>query len=133
MDSYVAICRLAPRDRRCLAPREQAVEMLATRYLRIGPRTSHAAHPDQLHRTLRGTTPRISVAHCQTPVHLLPAGDERANIELRGGHVNALTWGVFPGREIVQPTVVDPASFRTWKEEAFELWLSSVSSAPRRA
>ena len=24
----------------------------------------------------------------------------------------AVTWGVFPGREIVHPTVVDPVSFR---------------------
>lgn len=28
---------------------------------------------------------------------------------------NAVTWGVFPGKEIVQPTVVDPESFKTWK------------------
>lgn len=35
---------------------------------------------------------------------------------------NAVTWGVFPGREIIQPTVVDPVSFRAWKDEAFELW-----------
>jgi methylenetetrahydrofolate reductase (NADPH) len=35
----------------------------------------------------------------------------------------AVTWGVFPGREICQPTVVDPVSFRVWKDEAFALWL----------
>lgn len=29
--------------------------------------------------------------------------------------VNAVTWGVFPGREVIQPTVVDMASFRVWK------------------
>ncbi|XP_065842527.1 methylenetetrahydrofolate reductase (NADPH)-like [Oscarella lobularis] len=34
----------------------------------------------------------------------------------------AVTWGVFPGKEIVQPTVVDPASFHSWKDEAFALW-----------
>lgn len=34
----------------------------------------------------------------------------------------AVTWGVFPGREIIQPTVVDPVSFKVWKDEAFELW-----------
>ncbi|CAG0897498.1 unnamed protein product [Darwinula stevensoni] len=34
----------------------------------------------------------------------------------------AVTWGVFPGSEIIQPTVVDPVSFKTWKDEAFELW-----------
>ena len=27
----------------------------------------------------------------------------------------AVTWGVFPGREIIQPTVVDPIAFRSWK------------------
>ena len=28
---------------------------------------------------------------------------------------NAVTWGVFPGKEIIQPTVVDPISFLYWK------------------
>ena len=28
---------------------------------------------------------------------------------------NAVTWGVFPGKEIIQPTVVDPISFMSWK------------------
>jgi len=37
-------------------------------------------------------------------------------------HVTAVTWGVFPGQEIQQPTVVDLASFVAWKDEAFELW-----------
>ena len=27
----------------------------------------------------------------------------------------AVTWGVFPGKEIIQPTVVDPDSFLIWK------------------
>ncbi|CAL5398197.1 unnamed protein product [Camellia sinensis] len=36
--------------------------------------------------------------------------------------VNAVTWGVFPGKEIIQPTVVDPSSFMVWKDEAFEIW-----------
>lgn len=37
---------------------------------------------------------------------------------------NAVTWGVFPAKEIIQPTVVDPVSFPIWKDEAFELWHS---------
>ncbi|XP_059307486.1 probable methylenetetrahydrofolate reductase (NADH) [Lycium ferocissimum] len=36
--------------------------------------------------------------------------------------VNAVTWGVFPAKEIIQPTVVDPSSFMVWKDEAFEIW-----------
>jgi len=37
---------------------------------------------------------------------------------------NAVTWGVFPGKEIVQPTVVDAESFVVWKDEAFAVWKS---------
>ena len=32
--------------------------------------------------------------------------------------VNAVTWGVFPAREVIQPTVVDPQSFLVWKARA---------------
>lgn len=34
---------------------------------------------------------------------------------------NAVTWGVFPGKEIVQPTIVESTSFLAWKDEAFQL------------
>ncbi|TPX35953.1 methylenetetrahydrofolate reductase [NAD(P)H] [Synchytrium microbalum] len=47
-------------------------------------------------------------------------GDLRTNT--KGDGPNALTWGVFPGQEIVQPTVVEAVSFMAWKDEAFELW-----------
>jgi methylenetetrahydrofolate reductase (NADPH) len=36
--------------------------------------------------------------------------------------VIALTWGVFPNREIIQPTIYDSEVFLVWKDEAFELW-----------
>lgn len=39
------------------------------------------------------------------------------------GRANAVTWGVFPGREVVQPTVVEFQSFLAWKDEAFAAWL----------
>jgi methylenetetrahydrofolate reductase (NADPH) len=43
--------------------------------------------------------------------------------------VNAVTWGVFPGKEIVQPTVVDTSVFvNVWKDEAFALWKSQWQS-----
>lgn len=38
---------------------------------------------------------------------------------------NAVTWGVFHGCEIKQPTIVDPISFQAWSEEAFGLWKES--------
>jgi methylenetetrahydrofolate reductase (NADPH) len=38
------------------------------------------------------------------------------------GGITALTWGVFPNREILQPTIFDPSTFLVWSEEAFSLW-----------
>ncbi|TLS27918.1 hypothetical protein PpBr36_01602 [Pyricularia pennisetigena] len=39
-----------------------------------------------------------------------------------GGSTNAVTWGVFPGKEIVTPTIIEEVSFRAWSEEAFGIW-----------
>ena len=36
----------------------------------------------------------------------------------------AVTWGVFPNKEIIQPTIVDTRSFLVWKDEAFNLWIN---------
>ncbi|KAG0220573.1 hypothetical protein BGX31_010837 [Mortierella sp. GBA43] len=47
-------------------------------------------------------------------------GDLRTNSQNDGP--NAVTWGVFVGKEIVQPTIVEVVSFMAWKDEAFELW-----------
>ncbi|KAJ3128671.1 hypothetical protein HK098_003878 [Nowakowskiella sp. JEL0407] len=47
-------------------------------------------------------------------------GDLRTNTQDDGP--NAVTWGVFPGQEIVQPTIVEAVSFMAWKDEAYELW-----------
>lgn len=35
---------------------------------------------------------------------------------------NAVTWGVFPGKEIITPTIIEEVSFRAWSEEAFGIW-----------
>lgn len=47
--------------------------------------------------------------------------------EFNGGckTVTALTWGVFPNKEILQPTIFDHDSFVVWSKEVFELWTSS--------
>jgi len=47
------------------------------------------------------------------------AGDLRTNTHSEGP--NAVTWGVFPGKEIIQPTIVEAISFMAWKDEAYEL------------
>lgn len=54
-------------------------------------------------------------------------GEVLTNVHTERG-VNAVTWGVFPAKEIVQPTVVDPMSFMVWKDEAFALWNSQWQS-----
>ena len=45
--------------------------------------------------------------------------------------VNAVTWGVFPGKEIVTPTIVEEVSFRAWCEEAFGIWAEWEAVHPR--
>ncbi|CCE83153.1 Piso0_003725 [Millerozyma farinosa CBS 7064] len=35
--------------------------------------------------------------------------------------INAVTWGVFPGEEILQPTIVEKVSFLAWKDEVYRL------------
>lgn len=35
---------------------------------------------------------------------------------------NAVTWGVFPGKEIITPTIIEEVSFKAWSEEAFGIW-----------
>lgn len=36
--------------------------------------------------------------------------------------VHAVTWGSFPGKEIVTATMVEEVSFRAWVDEAFGIW-----------
>jgi len=45
--------------------------------------------------------------------------DLRTNTQSEGP--NAVTWGVFPGKEIIQPTIVEAVSFIAWKDEAFAI------------
>ena len=49
------------------------------------------------------------------------AGDIKTNCR---DQVSAITWGVFPNQEILQPTVADYQSFMVWQRDAFQLWMS---------
>jgi methylenetetrahydrofolate reductase (NADPH) len=53
-------------------------------------------------------------------------GTRHTNLPLAKAQANvtALTWGVFPNKEIIQPTIADSQTFRVWKDEAFALWKS---------
>lgn len=53
----------------------------------------------------------------------LPAQPDADNtIEMNPDNVNAVTWGVFRGKEIVTPTIIEEVSFRAWGDEAFRIW-----------
>ncbi|OTA61071.1 methylenetetrahydrofolate reductase [Hypoxylon sp. EC38] len=42
--------------------------------------------------------------------------------ERKESSTNAVTWGVFPGKEIITPTIIEEVSFRAWSEEAFGIF-----------
>ncbi|CCH41059.1 putative secreted protein [Wickerhamomyces ciferrii] len=52
-------------------------------------------------------------------------GDSKGGFEssLPGKSSNAVTWGVFPDREILQTTIIEEESFKAWRDEAFSIWL----------
>ncbi|EME44102.1 hypothetical protein DOTSEDRAFT_71787 [Dothistroma septosporum NZE10] len=50
------------------------------------------------------------------------SGELKTNAPPDGGP-NAVTWGVFPGKEIVQPTIVETVSFLAWRDEFYHLGL----------
>jgi methylenetetrahydrofolate reductase (NADPH) len=47
---------------------------------------------------------------------------------LAQGKVSAVSWGVFPGKEIIQPYVLDSKSLKARAEEAFALWTAEWGS-----
>ncbi|KAJ2745451.1 methylenetetrahydrofolate reductase (NAD(P)H) met13 [Coemansia sp. BCRC 34301] len=44
--------------------------------------------------------------------------------------VTALTWGVFPGRPVVQPTRIDKMNFLAWRTDAFHTWTEWAAVFP---
>ena len=46
------------------------------------------------------------------------AGELRTNA---GESPNALTWGIFVSKEVIQPTIAETISFLAWKDEAYRL------------
>ncbi|OCH93881.1 MTHFR-domain-containing protein [Obba rivulosa] len=55
-------------------------------------------------------------------------GECRTNVPDDGR--NAVTWGVFPGHEVVQTTIIEKESFLSWKDEAFSIWAEWASFYP---
>lgn len=51
------------------------------------------------------------------------SGDASDNVEGGGdASTHAVTWGAFPGKEIITPTIIEKVSFEAWAEEAFGIW-----------
>lgn len=75
-------------------------------------------------------TPKENLQRLQDLVQQYPAmhytaiNAQGTIVSNHSNSVNAVTWGVFPGKEIQQPTIVDNTTFTIWKDEAFALWLS---------
>ena len=57
------------------------------------------------------------------------SGDRHGQQE--AASTNAVTWGVFPGKEIVTPTIIEEVSFRAWSEEAFGIWREWAKIYPK--
>lgn len=51
-------------------------------------------------------------------------GDLRTNTHSDGP--NAVTWGVFPGKEIIQPTIVEAISFMAWKVRIYAWYILTL-------
>ncbi|RDA95208.1 hypothetical protein CP533_1815 [Ophiocordyceps camponoti-saundersi (nom. inval.)] len=71
--------------------------------------------PDIVEDMIRRIEDRPSLSYYATTKD----GDLMTNVCTEGP--NAVTWGVFPGKEIVQPTIVESVSFLAWRDEAFRL------------
>ncbi|KAJ1974106.1 methylenetetrahydrofolate reductase 1 [Dimargaris xerosporica] len=59
-----------------------------------------------------------SVTQREKPYGNMDSDEDNMDHELS----TAVTWGIFPGREVIQATLVDKVGFLAWKDEAFQVW-----------
>lgn len=81
-------------------------------------------HPDLLQAFIA----RVEKEMSNTYYAVNKKGDLKTNTKSDGP--NAVTWGVFPGKEIIQPTIVEAISFLAWKDEAYQLGTDWAESYP---
>ncbi|MDP6611840.1 MAG: methylenetetrahydrofolate reductase, partial [Candidatus Marinimicrobia bacterium] len=77
---------------------------------------------DKLDKLLKSIGSKENISYQATNIR----GDLITNLPEK--NVTAVTWGVFPDKEIMQPTIVDTRSFLIWKDEAFSLWMNDWAS-----
>ena len=57
----------------------------------------------------------VCMFYCQPPLQLSKFMKGNLRTSMNDDGRNAVTWGVFPGQEIVQTTIIDRESFLAWK------------------
>ena len=87
----------------------QAVLCRSVRYVYQKAYVEFFCSPQRFH----SLQTRLKGAQSLTYMAVNARGELQSNIG--PSEVNAVTWGVFPAKEVVQPTVVDPQSFTVWK------------------
>uniref|UniRef100_A0A0N4Z4M7 methylenetetrahydrofolate reductase (NADPH) n=1 Tax=Parastrongyloides trichosuri TaxID=131310 RepID=A0A0N4Z4M7_PARTI len=65
--------------------------------------------------------------------HAIDMTGKYEKFNYNGTNPIALTFGIFAGSEVAQPTVVDPLSFRVWKDEAFDVFNIWASIYPENS
>jgi methylenetetrahydrofolate reductase (NADPH) len=75
------------------------------------------ASPEETNRLVAMVTTRPSMN-----LYAVNVAGQELRVGVEEGGVTALTWGAFPNREILQPTIFGPDTFLVWAEEAFSLW-----------
>ena len=83
--------------------------MHALRYIYQKPYVEFFCSPENFQKLRQ----KLDKAPTVTYMAVNAEGEQHMNVQ--PSDVNAVTWGVFPAKEIVQPTVVDPQSFSIWK------------------
>lgn len=75
--------------------------------------------------------PKLKLAeHHRLTYYAVESKDQTLISNAEEDEVNAITWGIFPGKEVVQPTIVEGTSFLAWKDEAFRIALEWARCYP---
>ena len=77
---------------------------------------------------------RIDALGASAPITYF-AGNAKGDFQSNLGdeEANTVTWAVFPGKEIVQSTIIERQSFEAWREEAFEIWAEWSLLFPKKS
>jgi methylenetetrahydrofolate reductase (NADPH) len=82
-------------------------------------------------RHAAGTTNGVSKTNAAGTATTNPTSTVDASVASDVNTVNAVTWGVFPSREILTPTIIEAESFRAWAQEAYAIWSEWKRCFPR--